>query len=133
MAMEQERGISITSSVLQFDYAGYRINLLDTPGHQDFSEDTYRTLVAADSAVMLLDNRKGVEEQTRKLFNVCKRHRTPIFTFVNKCDRPGEDPLRLRDDVEAELGIRCYAVTWPIVRDGQFAGVCDRVRGEIPL
>lgn len=133
MKLEQERGISVTSSVLQFEYAGYRINLLDTPGHQDFSEDTYRTLVAADSAVMLLDNRKGVEEQTRKLFNVCKRHRTPIFTFVNKCDRPGEHPLKLLDDVEAELGIRCCAVTWPILRDGHFVGVYDRVRREIHL
>jgi peptide chain release factor 3 len=127
MAMEQERGISVTSSVLQFDYDGHRINLLDTPGHQDFSEDTYRTLVAADSAVMLLDNRKGVEEQTRKLFAVCRRRRIPIFTFVNKCDRRGEDPLRLLDDVEAELGIACFAVTWPILRDDRLVGVYDRL------
>jgi peptide chain release factor 3 len=89
MELEKERGISVTSSVLQFDYEAFRINLLDTPGHQDFSEDTYRTLVAADSAIMLLDNRKGVEEQTRKLFEVCKLRRIPIFTFVNKCDRAG--------------------------------------------
>jgi peptide chain release factor 3 len=129
MALEQERGISVTSSVLQFDYDGYRINLLDTPGHQDFSEDTYRTLVAADSAVMLLDNRKGVEEQTRKLFAVCRRRRIPIFTFVNKCDRRGEDPLRLLDDVEADLGISCYAMTWPILRDDLLVGVYDRLDG----
>ncbi len=133
MAMEQERGISVTSSVLQFDYAGHRVNLLDTPGHQDFSEDTYRTLVAADSAVMLLDNRKGVEEQTRKLFNVCKLRRTPVFTMVNKCDRPGEDPFQLLDDVEADLGVACYAATWPIHRDGRFVGVYDRFHGRVLL
>lgn len=133
MKLEQERGISVTSSVLQFEYEGFAVNLLDTPGHQDFSEDTYRTLVAADSAVMLLDNRKGVEEQTRKLFNVCKRRRTPIFTFVNKCDRPGEDPLKLLDDVEADLGIRCYAMTWPIVRGTQLLGIYDRVGKRIHL
>jgi peptide chain release factor 3 len=133
MQMEQERGISITSSVLQFDYSGYRINLLDTPGHQDFSEDTYRTLVAADSAVMLLDNRKGVEEQTRKLFTVCKRRRMPIFTFVNKCDRPGEDPLKLLDDVEKDLGISVYPVTWPILDGDEFIGVYDRFTSSIHM
>jgi len=133
MEMEKERGISVTSSVLQFDYDGYRINLLDTPGHQDFSEDTYRTLVAADAAVMLLDNRKGVEEQTRKLFNVCKLRRTPVFTLVNKCDRPGEDPFQLLDDVEADLGVECYPVTWPITDRGQFVGVVNRRTGEAVL
>ncbi|MDT8369078.1 MAG: peptide chain release factor 3 [Longimicrobiales bacterium] len=133
MKMEQERGISVTSSVLQFDYRGLRINLLDTPGHQDFSEDTYRTLVAADSAVMLLDNRKGVEEQTRKLFNVCKLRRTPVFTLVNKCDRPGEDPFRLLDDVEADLGVSCYPITWPILDRGHFLGVVHRPTGEAIL
>jgi peptide chain release factor 3 len=126
MQLEQERGISVTSSVLQFDYEGARLNLLDTPGHEDFSEDTYRTLVAADSAVMLLDNRRGVEERTRQLFEVCKRRRTPIFTLVNKCDRIGEDPIKLITDVEADLGIACYAATWPIFRDDHFAGVYDR-------
>ncbi len=131
MKMEQERGISVTSSVLQFEYRGFMVNLLDTPGHQDFSEDTYRTLVAADSAVMLLDNRKGVEEQTRKLFNVCKLRRTPVFTVVNKCDRPGEDPFQLLDDVEADLGVACYPVTWPIVADHRFVGVYDRMRDEV--
>jgi peptide chain release factor 3 len=126
MEMEQERGISVTSSVLQFEYEGMRVNLLDTPGHQDFSEDTYRTLLAADSAVMLLDNRKGVEEQTRKLFEVCRLRRIPIFTFVNKCDRIGVSPLQLLDDVEAELGIACAAVTWPVTDGTNFLGVFDR-------
>jgi peptide chain release factor 3 len=133
MQMEQERGISVTSSVLQFQYAGKAINLLDTPGHQDFSEDTYRTLMAADSAVMLLDNRKGVEEQTRKLFEVCRLRRTPVFTFVNKCDRPGADPLQLLDDVERELGMRCYAVMWPVTTGDRFLGVYDRGEGVVHL
>jgi peptide chain release factor 3 len=133
MELERERGISITSSVLQFDFTGHRVNLLDTPGHQDFSEDTYRTLIAADSAVMLLDNRKGVEEQTRKLFAVCHRRRTPMFVFVNKCDRAGEPPLKLLDDVEAELGLHCYPVTWPISDAGRLIGVYDRLTQSIHL
>jgi peptide chain release factor 3 len=133
MEMERERGISVTSSVLQFDYAGKRVNLLDTPGHQDFSEDTYRTLLAADSAVMLLDNRKGVEEQTRKLFEVCRLRRTPIFAFVNKCDRVGVSPLQLLDDVEAELGLACAAVTWPVSDGTNFLGVYDRLSSELHL
>jgi peptide chain release factor 3 len=133
MKLEQERGISVTSSVMQFEYAGCHINLLDTPGHEDFSEDTYRTLVAADSAVMLLDNRKGVEERTRQLFAVCKLRRTPIFTFVNKCDRVGADPLALIGDVENDLGIACHPVTWPIFRGDAFVGVFDRRRSEIHL
>lgn len=131
--MEQERGISITASVLHFDYEGFRINLLDTPGHQDFSEDTYRALTAADSAIMLLDNRKGVEAQTRKLFSVCRKRRLPIFTFVNKCDRVGEDPLQLLDDVQVELGIDCFVSTWPIRKDGQLIGVFDRPSGSVWL
>jgi peptide chain release factor 3 len=133
MQMEQERGISVTSSVLQFEYAGAAINLLDTPGHQDFSEDTYRTLMAADSAVMLLDNRKGVEEQTRKLFEVCRLRRTPVFTFVNKCDRPGAPALQLLDDVERELGMRCYPVMWPILDGDRFVGVYDREAERVHL
>ena len=133
MKLEQERGISVTSSVMQFEYDGYHVNLLDTPGHEDFSEDTYRTLVAADSAVMLLDNRRGVEERTRQLFEVCKKRRIPIFTFVNKCDRAGEDPLKLISDVEADLDIKCHPVTWPIFRDGTFVGVYDRRRKLIHL
>jgi peptide chain release factor 3 len=131
--MEQERGISITASVLHFDHEGFRINLLDTPGHQDFSEDTYRALMAADSAIMLLDNRKGVETQTRKLFSVCRKRRLPIFTFVNKCDRTGEDPLGLLDDVQAELGIDCFVSTWPVRKDGHLVGVYDRDRGRVLL
>ena len=126
MEMERERGISITSSVLNFEYEGFRINLLDTPGHEDFSEDTYRTLVAADSAVMLLDNRKGVEEQTRKLFAVCRLRRMPIFTFVNKCDRVGVAPLQLLDDVENDLGIRCVPITWPVTDGSHLLGVFHR-------
>ncbi|HEY9516930.1 MAG TPA: peptide chain release factor 3, partial [Gemmatimonadaceae bacterium] len=133
MELERQRGISVTSSVMQFEYQGHQINLLDTPGHQDFSEDTYRTLVAADSAVMLLDNRRGVEERTRQLFRVCQRRRMPIFTFVNKCDRAGEDPLKLMSDVEAELGIACYPMTWPIHRDGTFVGVYDRSHQRLHL
>ena len=133
MAMEQERGISVTSSVLQFEYHGFQVNLLDTPGHADFGEDTFRTLVAADSVVMLLDNRKGVEERTRQLFDVCRRRRMPIFTVVNKCDRYGEDPLKLVSDVEAELGIIAVAAHWPIhmsdaVHGTVFRGVYDRRR-----
>jgi peptide chain release factor 3 len=133
MKVEQERGISVTSSVMQFEYMGKQVNLLDTPGHADFSEDTYRTLIAADSAVMLLDNRKGVEERTRQLFEVCHRRKTPIFTFVNKCDRPGGEALQLLDDVEKDLGIRCYPITWPIMDGATFVGVYDRIRREIHL
>ncbi len=133
MALEQQRGISVTSSVMQFVYQGYQVNLLDTPGHADFSEDTYRTLVAADSAVMLLDNRRGVEERTRQLFEVCKMRRMPIFTFVNKCDRPGGDPLQLISDVEADLGLVIHPVTWPIVTGAGFVGVADRRRQEVLL
>ena len=133
MKLEQERGISVTSSALQFSYHGFEVNLLDTPGHQDFGEDTYRTLVAADSAVMLLDNRRGVEERTRQLFDVCRRRRMPIFSVVNKCDRVGEDPLKLLSDVEDDLGIQCVAANWPIHRDGQFVGVYDRRRKQVHL
>jgi peptide chain release factor 3 len=133
MEMERERGISVTSSVLAFEYQGFQVNLLDTPGHQDFSEDTYRTLMAADSAVMLLDNRKGVEEQTRKLFEVCRMRKTPVFTFVNKCDRPGADPLQLLDDVERELGMRCYPMMWPVTQGDRFLGVYDRTARVIHL
>jgi peptide chain release factor 3 len=133
MDMEKERGISITASALSFDHRGFRINLLDTPGHQDFSEDTYRALTAADSAVMLLDNRKGVEEQTRKLFSVCRKRRLPIFTLVNKCDRVGEDPFGLMDDVQTHLGIVCYPLTWPVRRDGRLIGVVDREAREVIL
>ena len=123
MELERQRGISITSSVLQFEHAGHRINLLDTPGHQDFSEDTYRTLAAADAAVMLIDAGKGVETQTRKLFAVCRRRGIPIFTFVNKMDRVGREPLDLLTEVEDVLGIRTCPITWPIGQGTDFKGV----------
>ncbi|MEB3884436.1 peptide chain release factor 3 [Lyngbya sp. CCY1209] len=133
MAMEQQRGISITSTVLQFDYRGAQINLLDTPGHQDFSEDTYRTLAAADNAVMLEDAAKGLEPQTRKLFEVCKLRSLPIFTFMNKMDRPGREPLELLDEIEKELGLQTYAVNWPIGMGDRFRGVFDRRKKQIHL
>ncbi|MGB2924260.1 MAG: peptide chain release factor 3 [Limnothrix sp.] len=133
MEMEQQRGISITSTVLQFIYSGYQINLLDTPGHQDFSEDTYRTLAAADNAVMLVDGAKGLETQTRKLFEVCKLRSLPIFTFINKMDRPGREPLELIDEIEQELGLETYAVNWPIGMGDRFQGVYDRRGGKVHL
>ncbi|KKI99998.1 peptide chain release factor 3 [Prochlorothrix hollandica] len=126
MEMEKQRGISITSTVLQFDYDGYHINLLDTPGHQDFSEDTYRTLAAADNAVMLEDGAKGLEPQTLKLFEVCRMRRIPIFTFMNKMDRPGREPLELLDEIEQRLALKTYAVNWPIGNGDRFRGVFDR-------
>jgi len=126
MELEKQRGISITSTVLQFDYGSNIINLLDTPGHQDFSEDTYRTLAAADNAVMLEDAAKGLEPQTRKLFEVCRMRQIPIFTFINKMDRPGRDPLSLLDEIESELKLTPWAVNWPIGSGEQFRGVIDR-------
>lgn len=133
MAMEQQRGISITSTVLQFEYQDCQINLLDTPGHQDFSEDTYRTLAAADNAVMLIDAAKGLEPQTRKLFEVCKMRGIPIFTFVNKLDRPGREPLELLDEIEQELGLQTYAVNWPIGMGDRFKGIYDLQEQQIHL
>ena len=133
MEIEKQRGISVTSSVLQFDYQGCRINILDTPGHQDFSEDTYRTLMAVDSAVMVLDIAKGVEAQTKKLFKVCKQRGIPIFTFVNKLDRFGKAPLDIMDELENVLGIRSYPMDWPIGVDGQYMGVYDRQKKQIEL
>ncbi|KEF42736.1 MAG: peptide chain release factor 3 [Cyanobium sp. CACIAM 14] len=133
MELEKQRGISITSTVLQFDYAGSTVNLLDTPGHQDFSEDTYRTLAAADNAVMLVDAAKGLEPQTRKLFEVCRMRRIPIFTFINKMDRPGRDPLELTDEIEQELGLACWPVNWPIGSGDRFRGVIDRRTKDLLL
>ena len=133
MELEKQRGISITSTVLQFDYTGNIINLLDTPGHQDFSEDTYRTLAAADNAVMLEDAAKGLEPQTRKLFEVCRMRQIPIFTFINKMDRPGREPLALLDEIEAELELTPWAVNWPIGSGEQFRGVIDRRTKEVVL
>jgi peptide chain release factor 3 len=133
MAMEQQRGISITSTVLQFLYRDCQVNLLDTPGHQDFSEDTYRTLAAADNAVMLIDAAKGLEPQTRKLFEVCRLRHLPIFTFANKMDRPSREPLELLDEIEQELGLDTYPVNWPIGMGDRFKGVFDRRTRQIHL
>ena len=131
MEIEKQRGISVTSSVMQFQHSGFCINILDTPGHQDFSEDTYRTLMAADSAVMVIDGAKGVEPQTRKLFKVCALRHIPIFTFINKMDRETRDPLDLCEEVERELGIDTYAVNWPIGCGKEFQGVYDREKQRI--
>lgn len=133
MEIEKQRGISVTSSVLQFDYDGFRVNILDTPGHQDFSEDTYRTLMAADSAVMLIDIAKGVEMQTKKLFWVCKRRRLPIFTFVNKLDRFGRTPFDIMDEIEKVLTISAYPVTWPIGIEGNYIGIYNRLTNVVEL
>lgn len=126
MELEKKRGISISSTVLQFDYNGHRLNLLDTPGHKDFSEDTYRVLTAVDSVVMVIDSAKGIEPQTRKLFEVCRQRGVPIFTFMNKCDRPMKDPLALLDELERVLGIGAFPVNWPIGNGFEFQGVYDR-------
>jgi peptide chain release factor 3 len=133
MEMEKQRGISITSTVMQFNYKNFMINLLDTPGHKDFSEDTYRTLAAADNAVMLIDAGKGLEPQTRKLFEVCKLRGLPIFTFANKMDRPCRSPLELMDEIEQELGLQVYLVNYPIGGGDRFKGVFDRKTRKIHL
>ncbi len=133
MELEKQRGISISSTLLQFDYSGFRVNLLDTPGHKDFSEDTYRVLTAVDSAVMVIDAGKGVEAQTRKLFEVCRRRGVPIFTFMNKCDRPTRSPLDLLDELEKVLGIGAYPVNWPIGTGPTFKGVYDRLDRRMHL
>jgi len=133
MEIEKQRGISVTSSVMQFNYEGYCINILDTPGHQDFSEDTYRTLMAADSAVMVIDGAKGVEEQTKKLFHVCSIREIPVFTFVNKMDRETRDPFELMEELENVLGIKTYPVNWPIGSGVDFKGVYDRVNHKVQL
>jgi peptide chain release factor 3 len=129
MALEQERGISISSTVLQFPYRGCTINLLDTPGHRDFSEDTYRVLTAADAAIMVLDVAKGIEAQTLKLFEVCHARRLPVITFINKCDRPGRPPLELLDEIEDQIGLVPTPATWPVGEPGVFHGVVDRRDG----
>lgn len=131
MEIEKQRGISVTSSVMQFQYKNYCIDILDTPGHQDFSEDTYRTLMAADSAVMVIDASKGVENQTRKLFKVCVMRHIPIFTFVNKMDRESRNPFDLMEQIESELGIQTYPVNWPIGSGKEFKGVYDRDKKHI--
>jgi len=133
MEIEKQRGISVTSSVLQFNYDGYCINILDTPGHQDFSEDTYRTLIAADNAVMVIDCAKGVETQTKKLFKVCQLRNIPIFTFINKLDREGQDPYELLEDLENALGIRGCPMNWPIGMGKEFKGVYNREHKVVQL
>jgi peptide chain release factor 3 len=133
MELEKKRGISISSTVLQFDYSGYRINLLDTPGHKDFSEDTYRVLTAVDSVVMVIDAAKGIEPQTRKLFEVCRQRGVPIFTFMNKCDRPMREPLALLDELERVLGLGAFPVNWPIGMGADFQGVYDRQTRQMHL
>lgn len=131
MELEKQRGISITSSVMQFEYEGFCVNILDTPGHQDFSEDTYRTLMAADSAVMVIDAAKGIEPQTRKLFKICAMRHIPIFTFVNKLDREARDPYELMEELENEFGIGTYPMNWPIGCGRDFKGVYDRENAAI--
>lgn len=133
MEIEKQRGISVTSSVMQFDYKGHRVNILDTPGHQDFSEDTYRTLTAADSAVMLIDVAKGVEAQTIKLFQVCRQRGIPIFTFINKLDREGKSPFDLMEELEQVLGIRSVPMNWPIGSGRELCGVYDRMKNQVEL
>ena len=133
MELERQKGISITSSVMTFDYKDLRINLLDTPGHKDFSEDTYRVLMAVDSACMLIDVAKGVEERTKKLYEVCRLRQVPIFTFINKLDREGKDPLALIDEVEKTLGMQCYPVTWPLGIGQRFRGIYNRITHEVMI
>lgn len=133
MKLEKERGISVSSTVLQFEYGPYVVNLLDTPGHRDFSEDTYRVLTAVDSVIMVIDAGKGIEERTRKLFEICRMRRIPIFTFINKMDRPALDPLELLDELESVLGIGAFPVTWPLGDGPDFKGVYDRLTQRLHL
>ncbi len=133
MELEKKRGISISSTVIQFEYRGYAVNLLDTPGHRDFSEDTYRVLTAVDAVIMVIDAGKGIESQTRKLFEICRRRGIPIFTLMNKLDRPAKDPLMLLDELESVLGINAYAVTWPLGSGNDFRGVYDRLSQKVHL
>ena len=133
MEIEKQRGISISSTVLQFDYEGCAVNLLDTPGHKDFSEDTYRVLTAVDAALMVIDTAKGVEAQTRKLFEVCRRRGVPIFTFMNKCDRPTRNPIELLDELENVLGLQASPVNWPLGNGPDFKGVFDRRTKQVHL
>jgi peptide chain release factor 3 len=131
MEMEKERGISISSTVMNFDYNTLRINILDTPGHEDFSEDTYRALAAADNALMLLDGAKGLEPQTRKLFEVCRMRNLPIFTFVNKLDRPALSPYEIIDQIQDEFGLETHPILWPIGDGDRFKGVLDRMKSHL--
>ena len=131
MELERQRGISISSTVLQFPYRDHVVNLLDTPGHKDFSEDTYRVLAGVDAVVMVLDSAKGIEAQTLKLFEVCRSRRLPVLTFLNKYDRPGREPLELLDEIEAQIGLRPTPATWPVGPAGELRGVIDRRAGDL--
>lgn len=131
LELEKQRGISVSSAVMRFDFDGYCINILDTPGHRDFSEDTYRVLMAVDSAIMVLDAAKGIEDQTLKLFEVCRKRGIPIITFINKCDRPGKEPLELLDEIETRLGLKTFAVNLPIGDGPDFVGLFDRAGGAL--
>ena len=133
LSIEQERGISVSSSVMKFEYRGYEINLLDTPGHKDFSEDTYRVLTAVDCAIMIIDSGRGVEPQTKKLMEVCRMRNTPIITFINKLDREGMEPLDIFDDIENKLQIECTPMTWPIGMGKRFKGVYNLEQNELKL
>src|SRR3982751_2825515 len=133
MELERKRGISVSSTVLQFEYQGYYVNLLDTPGHRDFSEDTYRVLTAVDAVIMVIDAGKGIESQTRKLFEICRRRGVPIFTFMNKLDRPTREPLALLDELESVLGIHAFPVNWPLGTGPDFKGVFDRLGKQVHL
>ena len=133
MELEKQRGISVSSTVLQFEYKDYVVNLLDTPGHKDFSEDTYRVLTAVDAAVMVIDAGKGIEPQTLKLFEVCRRRGVPIFTFMNKLDRPARSPLELIDELERVLGMSAFPLNWPLGDGPDFSGVYDRENREVHL
>src|SRR5499426_4397160 len=133
MELEKQRGISVSSTVLQFEYKDYVVNLLDTPGHKDFSEDTYRVLTAVDAAVMVIDAGKGIEPQTLKLFEVCRRRGVPIFTFMNKLDRPARSPLELIDELERVLGVSAFPLNWPLGDGPDFSGVYDRENRDVHL
>src|SRR6056297_2852993 len=133
MAIEKERGISVTSSVLRFEKDGIKYNLLDTPGHKDFSEDTLRTLVAADCGLMVIDVAKGVEDQTEKLFEVCKLRQVPVITFVNKCDRPGMEPLEILSNIESRLGIEAIPASWPVGYGQKFQGIYDVIDKKVHM
>ena len=133
MDIEKQRGISVSTSVMEFDYEGYKVNILDTPGHQDFAEDTYRTLTAVDSAIIVVDSAKGVETQTRKLMNVCRMRNTPVIIFVNKMDREGRDPFDLLDELEQELQIKVRPLSWPINQGARFKGVYNIYEGKLDL
>ena len=133
MDIEKQRGISVSTSVMEFDYEGYKVNILDTPGHQDFCEDTYRTLTAVDSAIIVVDGAKGVETQTRKLMEVCRMRNTPVIIFINKMDREGRDPFDLLDELEEELSIKVRPLSWPINIGAKFKGVYNIYENKLDL